>query len=62
LTEAASKELKFAGVLDSGASGSPVLNASGEVMGMVRTSMDVDNASIKVISAYRALLLREKMP
>ncbi|MFM7285452.1 MAG: serine protease, partial [Cyanobium sp.] len=62
LTEAASKELKFAGVLDSGASGSPVLSASGEVMAIVRTSMDVDGVKTKVISAYRALLLREKMP
>jgi superkiller protein 3 len=62
LTEPSSKEVKLAGVLDSGASGSPVLNDSGQVVGMVRTSMDIDNANTKVISAYRAQLLRERMP
>jgi hypothetical protein len=39
-----------------------VLNDSGQVVGMVRTSMDIDNANTKVISAYRAQLLRERMP
>ncbi|MEB3316524.1 MAG: tetratricopeptide repeat protein [Cyanobacteriota bacterium] len=57
-----SGDLKFAGVVDSGASGAPVLNGSREVVGVVSTSADVDNPTKKVISAFRARLLREIMP
>ncbi|MEB3302374.1 MAG: tetratricopeptide repeat protein, partial [Cyanobacteriota bacterium] len=62
LTEPSARELKFAGDLDSGASGAPVLNGSREVVGLVRASTDIDNPNKKVISAYRAMLLREIMP
>jgi hypothetical protein len=62
LTEPSSKELNFAGVVDSGASGAPVINGTREVVAVVRTSTDLNNSKKKLISAYRARVLREIMP
>jgi tetratricopeptide (TPR) repeat protein len=61
LTEPSSRELKLAGLMDMGASGSPVLNSAGQVVGMVLTVTDVANPNKMVISAYRALVLTEKI-
>ena len=53
-----STEWKLSGAVDSGASGSPLLNNSGEVIGLVLKNIDVDNPNLKLISAYRAEVLR----
>jgi hypothetical protein len=52
----------LAGELQPGASGSPVLNASGQVLGLVYETATYARQALKLVSAYRTSAIQAKIP
>ena len=60
LFDPAAKLFRLSGALNEGASGAPVIDSSGRVVGLVRTRTQIDDTTF-VVSAYRSGAIREKM-
>jgi len=62
LLKTTDKFLVLDGQLEPGASGSPVLNATGEVVGLVYETTSYSGGTLSLISAYRSRLLKRMIP
>ncbi|MEB3316755.1 MAG: serine protease, partial [Cyanobacteriota bacterium] len=56
------RELLLDGMLKPGASGSPVLNASGQVLGLVYEISTFEKKDINFVFAYRSSAIQSKLP
>lgn len=52
----------FDGKLKPGASRSPVLNGSGQVLGLVYETSTLEGKGINLVFAYRARIIQSKLP
>jgi hypothetical protein len=62
LLKSTDKFLVLDGQLETGASGSPVLNATGQVVGLVYETTSYSGGSLSLVSAYRSGLIQRMIP
>jgi tetratricopeptide (TPR) repeat protein len=60
--KANARQIVLDGALEPGASGSPVLNASGQVLGLVYQTTTYSSDPLALVSAYRTGLIQAKLP
>ena len=60
--KANARQIVLDGALEPGASGSPVLNASGQVLGLVYQTTTYSSDPLALVSAYRSGLIQAKVP